>query len=761
MAQKPAKQRVGTNGGRSAQRGLRKTLTVVLHDLSPREFTPQRLLLIVLAVVGFTVVLSTDIFRQGISWQPGQRASRAVVADRTVTFPDDPATDQLRDAARRAVPKQYTPTNPEVEAIQRLDLWFGKVDLLAAAEATPAPQDLNELLAGSGTELTTDQVRAVVALPQPQRADLRTKVTALLLDLYRNHEIHDDTPKDTDLQAVHEKATNRLRQAFDDTLRREVAAHLVSAELRPNRLFDKARTQQRRDEAAARVEPVRRTVNRGERVIERGQVVTPSHLTKFEALGLVQRKQDYQGLLGTGLLVLLVLIITGWYVRREQYEIYMDLGKVALLCVLAMGSMAFFRAMMVWRADPAAMAHTAVFCGAVMGMLITVLVDYRLAMMMTGVLALFLGLMMPGAGIYVAFEAWLAGRVGAMALRGVSSRADLVRAALVTALGGMVVALSIDLPHVGEETPWSFGAMGRDMVYGLTWGMLAFLVSQGLMPLLERLFGVVTPFRLLELTNTSSPALALLRKNARGSFDSSLTIGDMAAEACEAIGADPLVARAAGYHHDLGKVRHPTWFVENQFGAENMHDKLEPAISALAIKSHVAEGLQLADEYNLPQSVKDAIAQHHGTSLISFFYYQAKERLGDTCRVAEEQFRYDGPKPQNKECGVIMLADGVEAAVRAAAGHGPMADRRISEIVGRIIEQRLKEGQLAECPLTFADLTKISASFCEYLRGMYHGRIDYPTGAKAEAAKAEAAKADSAKPETAKEPVAETKAHAG
>jgi len=738
MAQKPAKRRVGSNGERGARLGWRKRLDVVLHELSPREFTPQRLLLIVMAVVGFTIVLSTDIFRQGISWQPGQKASRTVLADRTVTWLDDTATEQLRRAARDAVSKQYTPTNPEIEGLQRLDLWFSKLDVTAATGEEPTPQDLNELLSLAGATLTADQVRALLALSEEPRAALRRQVTTLLLDIYRNHEIHDDTARETDLQAVREKTANRLRQAFSDPLRREVATRLVIAELRPNRLYDPLRTETLRDEAAQRVEPVRRTINRGERIIEAGETVNEAHQAKFMALGLVQRRQDYRGLLGTATLVLLVLVIVGWYVRREQHEIYMDLGKVALLCVLAIGSMAFFRGMMVWRADPAAMAHTAIFCGATMGMLITVLVDYRLAMMMTGVLALFLGLMMPGAGIYVAFEAWLAGRVGAMALRSVSSRGDLVRAALAIALGGMVVAAAIDLPHSAEDAPFAFSAMVRDMVYGLAWGLLSFLVSQGLMPLLERLFGVVTPFRLLELTNTSSPALALLRKNARGSFDSGLTIGDMSAEACEAIGADALVARAAGYHHDLGKVRHPTWFVENQFGAENIHDKLEPTVSAMAIKSHVTEGLQLADEYNLPKPLKDAIAQHHGTSLISFFYYQAKERLGDNCRITEEQFRYDGPKPQNKECGVIMLADGIEAAVRAASGHGPMTDKRIHEIVHRIIDQRLKEGQLDECPLTLRDLTMVAASFCEYLRGMYHGRIDYPAAARKEAQAKEA-----------------------
>jgi hypothetical protein len=360
-----------------------------------------------------------------------------------------------------------------------------------------------------------------------------------------------------------------------------------------------------------------------------------------------------------------------------------------------------------------------------------VLLDYRLAMMMTGAMALFMGAMVPGAGLAVAFEAWLAGRIGAMAMRHVSARADLTRAAVLVSLGSMLIAAVMELPRSGEETTYGAQVFGRDLIFGLAWGLLSFMLTGGLMPLLERLFGVVTPFRLLELTNTSSPALQMLRRTARGSFDSSLTIGDMAAEACESIGADPLLARVAGYHHDIGKTRHPGWFVENQFGGENIHERLEPALSARAIKSHVSEGLQLADQYNLPKAVKDVIAQHHGTMLISFFYYQACERAGEPRRVAEEQFRYDGPKPQFRESGVIMLADGVEAAVRAASAHGPMHDRRISEIVAKLVAQRVKEGQLDECPLTLADLTVLQKAFCEYLRGMYHGRLDYPEPGRA------------------------------
>lgn len=717
-----------SHGARPPARPRPKHRVVRRRRTGPPDMTPQRVLAVVIATFLFTLVLAGDLFRHGLDWSVGDTATQTIVADRTVTWVDDRATAQLVTAARDAAPRQYTPSNPENDALQEIHLLFGRIDVLSATGQRNEPGALEDLLANEAAHLSQAQAERLLALSDGDRAALRRAVTTVLAEVYRSQEIHDDTNQAADLRAAGEVAAEKLSAAVSDPADRTVAETLVISELRPNRLYDQAGTTKARDAAEKDVEPVRRTINRGETVVAEGEVVDEQALAKFQALGLILPGQDYRGLLGTAALVFVILVLLLAYIRMERPDIYFDLGKLALMGVLLIGAIAFFRAMMTMRADPASgLAHTGVFCGALIGLLINLLVDYRLAMTLTAVLGLFLGLMMPGAGLSVAFETWFAGRIAAMALRSVTTRRDLGRAAMIIGLGGMVIATVVDLPSSGTDTSWTWRGTLADAVAGLLWALMAFLVSQGLMPILERLFSVVTSFRLLELTNISSPALDLLRRHARGSFDSSLTIGDMASEACAAIGADALTAQVMGYYHDLGKVRHPKWFVENQEGQENIHDRLEPTVSAMAIKSHVAEGLELAEEYGLPQPVKDAIAQHHGTTMISFFYQQARERSGSGATISEEQFRYDGPKPQSKETAVLMLADVVEAAVRASARHGELNTRRIRDMVDRMITTRVNEGQLDEAPLTRRDLTRIADAFCDYLRGLYHSRTPYPT----------------------------------
>lgn len=723
MSAKPVDKR------RLSRKGKPAAWRVVLDDIKARHITPQRLALFVGLIVGYTLILSSNVVGSPFDWREGQPAPVEVTALRTVTYPDLSATLKAKEAARKAAPRQYTAYDAVPDIDKALSDWFDDVDALAEGrEGHVAARDLADRF-----NLALALVRHGAALSANERQSLRRKVLDIVETVYNSREIHNDMDKAADLLAARKVARDRIDTELPAGDTRELLHALFASEhlLQPNRLYDAAKTQQRGKDAADAVATVQRTVFEGDKIVGKGQPVTRDQLAALRALGLVQDVQDRQGRFAIACLVALVLVVLGSYVRAELPDMYSDLGKLALLNVITMGSLVSFRMLLILKQQVTMLSHPALACGATVGMLVSVLLDYRLAMMLTGTLALFLGFMLPGAALQVAFEAWLAGRLGAMALRQVHSRADLSQAALTVALGCMGISAVMHLPQAGEQIHYTAGRLLGDMGYGLGWGLLSFLVAQGLMPLLERLFGVVTPFRLLELTNTSTPLLQLLKRQARGSFDASLTIGDMAAEAVEAIGGDPLLTRAAGYYHDIGKTRHPTWFVENQFGGANIHDRLEPTVSAMAIKSHVSEGLQLADQYNLPKGVRAGIAEHHGTGRISFFYYQACERAGDPSKVNEEQFRYDGPKPQSRETGVLMLADGVEAAVRAVSAHGPLSEKRVAELVQKIIDQRLNEGQLAECDLTLRDLTLVARSFCEYLRGMYHSRLDYPDPAAA------------------------------
>ncbi len=722
MGQKPPIRRptAGAGGRPGAARRLR-----LWGHLAGTRLTRVGLALVV--VFCYTALLEVDLLRAGLNWRLDEVADRDVFADRNLDFIDEEATEKLRQTARDGVARKYDSLPAADEARNRLTELFDSLAAWAAAsgEARRPLRDLKYRLLWLSVP---DEVLEQVAHWSPeQREACRTYALAAVDRAYAGREIRDDVVED--MEAVRRGLSEEVsRRPVHE--REFLTALLTGSDIvQPNRRLDREGTEALRDRAGDQVEPVRRTLIRGQSVIRRGRRVTAEHLRDLRALGLAQPKWDWGGLLALVCLVSLVVVILGTYVRLEQPAVYTDTRRLLLLNLLAMIALVLFRFLVWLKGEIPDISHPAIFCGATTGMVVAVLVDYRMAMMMTGALGLMMGMLQPGAGLWVAIEAWLAGRVGAMALRHVRDRNDLARAGLVVAGAGMAIAVIVQLPRNGGSGAYLAQSLGTDLLFGCGWGMLAFLLAQGLIPLLERPFACVTPFRLLDLCNISAPLLQMLKRQARGSFDSSLTIGDMAADACEAIGADPLLARACGYYHDIGKTKHPSWFIENQFGGENIHNKLEPTVSTMAIKSHVDEGVQLAREHHLPQPLIDVVAQHHGTTLISFFYYQALDRAEEGDTISEEQFRYDGPVPQFKESGIIMLADGVEAAVRAASAHGPLTERRMGEIVQGLIKRRLDDHQLDECGLTLRELNIAERAFCDFLRGMYHGRIDYPTAA--------------------------------
>jgi putative nucleotidyltransferase with HDIG domain len=274
-----------------------------------------------------------------------------------------------------------------------------------------------------------------------------------------------------------------------------------------------------------------------------------------------------------------------------------------------------------------------------------------------------------------------------------------------------------------EWTVW------RDVGIGAANGLVVAVLVTGALPLFENLFGVVTPLKLLELSNPNHPLLKKLMVEAPGSYHHTILVANLCEAAAESIGADQVLARVGAYYHDIGKTKRPAFFVENQFGGENPHDKLPPSLSAMIITSHVKEGVEMAKEARLPQEIIDFIPEHHGTTLVSYFYHMASKN-GQSEFVLEEDFRYDGPKPRRKETAICMLADGCEASVRAMRQRGHLTHDQIEQQVKRIIDDRLKQGQLDNCDLTLKELDTIARTFVKVLSGVHHARIDYPAEAK-------------------------------
>jgi hypothetical protein len=304
--------------------------------------------------------------------------------------------------------------------------------------------------------------------------------------------------------------------------------------------------------------------------------------------------------------------------------------------------------------------------------------------------------------------------LGAILVNGARKRNTIIRAGIITGIAQFIILILTGSP--GAEISWS-------ALYFVLNGLAASIIVLGILPIFEYLFGTLTNISLLELADFHQPLLELLTQEALGTYHHSLIVGNLSETAAKAIGANALLSRVGAYYHDIGKLQKPEYFSENQYKTDNKHDTLSPAMSKLVIMNHVKEGLDLAKKHKLNPVLIDFIEQHHGNSLVYYFYRRALESPGEDQEVKEEGFRYPGPKPNSKETAIVLLADSVEAAARAMKEPN---STKIEDLVHKVINNKFIDGQLDECELTLKDLEKISAVFVRLLCGIYHSRTSYP-----------------------------------
>ncbi|MCG4584489.1 HDIG domain-containing protein, partial [Anaerosalibacter bizertensis] len=349
-------------------------------------------------------------------------------------------------------------------------------------------------------------------------------------------------------------------------------------------------------------------------------------------------------------------------------------------------------------------------------MLITLIVNPKLALIVNFILTFLMGMIL-GVDDSVIATMLVGGSVVAFSVMNSSQRYNIFFNGLILGVAHIITIFSFGLIKNSDAL---------DIVlrsgHGLLNGIFCAILTIGTLPLWENIFEVLTPLKLLELSNPNQPLLRRLLMEAPGTYYHSVMVGNLSEAAAEAIGADSLIARVGAYYHDIGKLKRPYFFKENQFGMDNPHDKLNPTLSTLIITNHTKDGLALGEEYELPQEIKDIIVQHHGETVLTFFYYKAsKGKDGENVKL--EDFRYKGPKPQTKEAAIIMLADSSEAAVRSIKNPNK---GKIEEMVRNIIKDRLEDGQLEDCNLTLKDLSIIANTFSNVLLGIFHDRIEYP-----------------------------------
>jgi putative nucleotidyltransferase with HDIG domain len=487
----------------------------------------------------------------------------------------------------------------------------------------------------------------------------------------------------------------------------------------PTLTFEDRLTQQEREAVKNAVAEEFRDYHRGELLVDQGEQITEDQLSvlKLEHDALIAQLSVPDRLRRAASVLVLVAAVAsliGYYLQRHEPRLVTSPRRIAALCglfVLTMG-VARLLAVQPWDAELIPVALTAMILAIAYNPQTALMVAFGLSVLTT--LALGMGI-----GHFLVLIGGTA--AAALPLREVRTRTKPIQVGAYAACAFFVLTWAS-----GMFQNQAIEVVALDASWRAVWGLMAGFFLGGSLPFVEKTFGIVTGISLLELGDITHPLLQELVRRAPGTHNHSVTVGTIAEGAAERIGANALLVRIGAYFHDIGKMVKPHYFVENQAGAANRHANLAPAMSTLIIIGHVKDGVELARQHHLPQPIIDLIEQHHGTTLVEYFYREATRRCHDdpdAATVQESAFRYPGPKPQSKEAGILMISDAVESASRTLTEPTPA---RIDSLVGELIQKRLDDGQFDECGLTLREIAEIRESLIKSLIGIYHGRVKYP-----------------------------------
>lgn len=499
----------------------------------------------------------------------------------------------------------------------------------------------------------------------------------------------------------------------------------------PNISFNDVATADYEQLATRDVDPVLIQIKRGRTIVRAGDEIRARDLMLLDALR--ERKQPRR-LVGEFVGIFLIVsffLFALWHYFVYHQERHKQIRNHYLLVALVLTVGLVITKLFMLLADVVAdsslteslqnPSHFYFFAPFALGaLLIILLIDVNLAILYSLIFAVFAALLTGEASmfIYSLMGSWAA----IYALDQYRERSVIVRAGMAIGLANVMTALALQLfqPHGGFQ--WE--AFGIRAAGGLVSGLFAAMFASLLLPILESLFEITTDIKLLELSSLNKPLLRRLAIEAPGTYHHSIMVGTLAEAAAEAVGANALLARVGAYYHDIGKMKKPEYYVENQIYASNKHENLSPTMSSLIIASHVKDGLTMAGEVNLVPKVRDMIPQHHGTRLMTYFYQKAKDTADEKNQdVNENDFRYPGPKPQSKEAAILMLADQVEAAARTLQDPTP---GQIRSMIRRLVQSTIQDGQFDECDVTMSELNGIAQAFERVITTMYHHRIEYP-----------------------------------
>ena len=670
----------------------------------------RALVVIGLVTAALFLILNANITLGQENLEAGQVATRDIRSPRDHTFTSGILTEQVREEAAADVPpitsRIKVPADNRDDQLSLLESVNRRVGLnLERLEGGMITEnELIERLAAEEEIAFTDRAR-IAALTRAEW-DQVAAAAASALDTALQEQILEE-----DLVALRDEVRDLITADLTDE-QRIVAGNLAAALVQPTHVIDDELTDAERAQARAAVLPVEVQIRQSELIVTEGQVITDQQIEELDALGLTRPVVDVGTVIGNLFIAALVASLLVAFLWRAEPAIWhrnrsvllFFLGLVATAVVMRVG------------ADRALWAFVVPTSATVL--LMGILLQGGAGVAMAAGLAVLAGVMNRDAldlAVYV-----LAGGVAALLAVTRAERLNaFVRVFAVLAATNVAVAVAFSLLGQGD-----LAAVAQLGGAGIVNAALSVILAIGSFHVLGNLFGIMTVFQLLELANPSNRLLRRLLLETPGTYHHAVMVGNLAERASETIGADPLLARVAAYYHDIGKMKNPLAFIENQAGAHNIHDDLSAETSARIIAGHIRDGIDLGYEHGLPVQVIGFIPQHHGTSVMSYFHQKALREVGGNEELVDERtFRYPGPKPQSREAAILMLADGVEASVRSL---DEKDEESIRAMVDRIVDGRLEDGQLDDAELTLKNIAQIKDAFVGQLLGMYHSRIKYP-----------------------------------
>ncbi len=633
-------------------------------------------------------------------------------APREITYASQILTEEAKDRAAAAVNDIYDPPDVRVarQQLTKVRQILDYMDSVRQDSYATTEQQRQWIEAIPDLSLQVAVIDQILSLPEENWQAVQAE-TISVVDEAMREEI-----RESQLDQAKRRVSTLVGLELSE-VQTGIVSELARDLIKPNSFYNAEKTDEAKQLARESVAPASRTIVEGEIILREGDIVTSLDVEALSALGLRQAETEWQEVVGTVVFVLLITIVLGLYLARFRPEYWGRWPRMFLLLLLLVLFILMAKLMVSDQASRSYLLPTAA-----LSMLLTVLLDPQLAITVTVLFSIIVGFM-AGGSLELAVYALVGGLIASLSLSRVEKLNAFFWAGVYVALANLVVVLAFRLPQQDYNAVQLLTLAGLSLVNG---GLSASLTVAGFY-LLGTLFDITTSLQLMELARPTHPLLRELLLKAPGTYHHSILVSNMSEEAAGRVGADALLARVGSYYHDVGKITRPYFFVDNQGEGVNVHDRLDPRTSAKIIISHVNDGLDLAKKYRLPSKVRDFIPQHQGTALATYFYHKARESEGDG--VNKEDFRYPGPKPQTKETAIVMLADSCEAAVRAER---PDSLDGIEELVRKVINSKMLDGQLDECDLTLRNLDEIRGGFVKILQGVFHPRVKYPEEIKEE-----------------------------